>query len=1645
MTKRIAVFFFVALFILLSDFPALIRGQDLPDVAQGIQPYISYQGGNVDKVNLATGAVNVRIPLFSFPQRGSLSLSYSIVFNSLSYVSIQSCAGKSCTAQTYVVPTSWNRSATTPMGAQLVLDQEVLAGGISQDDPNYSNPTVIGARYYVTTSDGAQHPLGHTSSGVFRSVDGAGLMFQPKNPSEYPAFNGLPVAPSSTGLSTLPGGQGGTVTDSRGIAYVTSPTGMSTMADPDGNAITVTGYNGEVADSIGRSIPKTEESVSTSYCPALSNAQYQSLASAEEWDVPTFGGGTARYIFCYATVNISTNLGLPLPGGLNKQMKKSFTFLQSVVLPNGQYWGFIYDSANPNNSQSYAYGHLSTLIYPTGGSVNYTNFEGGGSPCDSYRNRGLGGGMSLITYNWFATQREEFDGEGNSSTWMYTFGSPGSVNGSVLSPANDITATEFATADGCGFIDAGEKVYKGSSESGTPLKNRSVPYTFPTVPGFPLAYASYPQAETTVWQGTNSATVSNTYDNALQIAETECSTASTCGTYYTGQIPVGKIVSRSYTDFTASTLKTENTTYQWQANSNYFNTNLLDIPSQTLILNASGTTIASTSYTYDETAYSPGGARGHPTTVSKWLNTGSSPTTHTGWNSMGMKSFFIDAKGNANGNGHSIDYGYSNTLAGCYGSVVTSTTNALNQQTSGVYDYNTGLLQSYADLNSQTTTFNFDSLRRLRCVEYPDGGSTAFNITDTVGSLTVDRVVRSNGGDACASNTNNIDTQDAFDGLGRQIHTRLESDPSGTVYTDTTYDNMGRVASVSNPYRSTSDPTYGVTYSSYDALSRIVKQTDADGSIQYGCYDNYNGYGQTNCHALLGTVAGESVDRSDEVGNDWQNVSDSLGRPTRVIEPNGSSMSPSMETDYGYDGLNNLLSVTQWGGPSGSPNARARSFTYDSLSRLLTAQNPETATMTYTYDANSNLQTKTDARGIQVNYGSYDKLNRSLGKTYSNGDPSVTFTYDASGSGNYGVGHRSGMTDGSGSTTWIYDQMGRISSESRTISGINKTISTTYNPGGAAWKITYPSNSVVEYKYDNAGRVISVTDDTHSISYASSALYAPQGGLTSMSIGSAGISYSNQYNSRLQPSVISATGTPGTIISLSFNYHVGSEDSGNLYSISNNKNNARNQTFTYDTLNRVLQATSGTTWGTAFVYDPWGNLYLTNTVSGTGMNPMSVNQVMNTKNQFTVLDYGYDAAGNVTSDGTNTTGCSTGGYAWNAEEMQSCAVGTTYTYDGDDKRVKKSSGTMYWGGEEGHALAESDLSGNLTSEYIFTSTKRLARRDVSSGNVYYLFSDHLGSSNVITDASGNIQNESDFYPFGGERQITNSLSNHYKFTGKERDQESGNDYFGARYYASSVGRWLSPDMDMTLRRIVPTPQRWNRYAYVINNPLVLFDPNGLADFYVFLNYLSMPDSQETIQWLNKNNLSPDWSAIAKQAEAYGNHVHYFSFGLASPDALQAAADQGQITMIVGHAHVTDIGMGPHADGIIMGDGLVVGNDALLKQEMAVGGIWPSSITANGGTFAFMGCDTSTTLSVFPGADEVIGTIGTVTQASTILASAALLRNLVTNSGAPAALNAANGLINSYSNTSSAVIMTPGQMPEVELDTSLDNYQIEPEE
>jgi RHS repeat-associated protein len=617
-------------------------------------------------------------------------------------------------------------------------------------------------------------------------------------------------------------------------------------------------------------------------------------------------------------------------------------------------------------------------------------------------------------------------------------------------------------------------------------------------------------------------------------------------------------------------------------------------------------------------------------------------------------------------------------------------------------------------------------------------------------------------------------------------------------------------------------------------------------------------------------------------------IYDLAATPPNALWSTGTGITPlspgySFVTKYVYDGLSNLTCVEQHGdSPAGShgdgtagtgcsaPSSsdanstwRVRRFAYDTLSRLTSSSNPESNTATtgtppafvrvnttYTYDPNGNLLQKTSPLPNQGNTATqtisycYDALNRITGKKYAAQtcpltSPVASYSYDqASFNGltiSNGIGRRTGMTDQAGSEAWSYDPMGRPASDKRTIGSVNKTTSYLYNLLGSSTSITYPSGRTIAYTYDSAGHATSAADTPNSINYATLAAYSPSGALSSLKNGT-NLTSAFYYNNRLQPCrifVTTGTGSPvncadpgtiGNIMDFTYNFNLSAANNGNAISIANNRDSARNQSFAYDLLNRIGSAqTSATTgskcFGESIGYDAWGNLLTIGGLTGySGCTQENLGVGSNVKNQISTN--AYDAAGNMT----------TGGYTYDAENHLLIAGGVTYTYDGDGKRVKKSSGTLYWYGMGADAIDETDLTGSASNstfnEYVFFNGKRVARRN-SSNTAFYYFADHLGTSRVMVQ-SGQTSAcyDADFYPFGGERApITNSCPQNYKFTGKERDIESGLDDFGARYYSNGLGRFITPDEPGADQHRME-PQSWNLYTYGRNNPLVYIDPTG---------------------------------------------------------------------------------------------------------------------------------------------------------------------------------------------------------------------------
>jgi len=127
-------------------------------------------------------------------------------------------------------------------------------------------------------------------------------------------------------------------------------------------------------------------------------------------------------------------------------------------------------------------------------------------------------------------------------------------------------------------------------------------------------------------------------------------------------------------------------------------------------------------------------------------------------------------------------------------------------------------------------------------------------------------------------------------------------------------------------------------------------------------------------------------------------------------------------------------------------------------------------------------------------------------------------------------------------------------------------------------------------------------------------------------------------------------------------------------------------------------------------------------------------------------------------------------------------------------------------------------SGSETTLYIYANNQRIAKHE--NNNIYYFHNDHLGSPRIITDSNGNVVEEIDYLPFGDE--LTSS-DEKIKYNSKELDQDTNLNYYGARYYDSSIGRFIIAD---TVKGRLTDSQSLNLYAYVKNNPIKYIDPSG---------------------------------------------------------------------------------------------------------------------------------------------------------------------------------------------------------------------------
>ena len=738
-----------------------------------------------------------------------------------------------------------------------------------------------------------------------------------------------------------------------------------------------------------------------------------------------------------------------------------------------------------------------------------------------------------------------------------------------------------------------------------------------------------------------------------------------------------------------------------------------------------------------------------------------------------------------------------------------------------------------------------------------------------------------------------------YDDLGLSVTTRRDQTSTGdnALTTTTFYDPLGRARLIdsgvsrvqkayrygnatsyeltSNPYAAASsnnsEATMGWTLMTRDLMGRITSVDHYAGGSAPGAPTNppfitYPAWGGAT--TKTGTAAtlynGTTTTVTDEAGNSRVSGVDGLGRLTSVQEANGNT------TSYTYDGLDNLIGVSQPGrsychlplGQVGSPWVWfSRCFSYDSLKRLRSTENPESGTISYAYDGRGNLIQKLDYIGNITCLGdgpsngacpgtatlkpAYDGLNRPRSKTYSvtaatAPTSAVSYSYDQDTKGTL-----SSVASTNNATAYTHDKLGRVTGSAQTIAGVPyPPISYRYSLSNQLTSMTYPSGRVVSYGFDSADRTLSATGALggQSTPYIASGFpisYTASGSVSSLTLGN-GVTESWTYNRRMQPLALAAAkGGSTPLLAIANTYCPGgSADCATTAINGNNGNVLRqsiainsstpqySQTFVYDNLNRLSIASEissgSTTWSETFGYDDAGNRWVSTTTPAgleTAFTP-TVSTNFDTGNHLMVNNASYDSAGNQKV---------IGGYAftYDAENrLTSSTIGgiaATYTYDGDGRRVTKtipSATTAY----------VYDAFGQIAAEYS-TAANPVA-------GTQYLTADSLGSTRLVTNASGVAVACHDYLPFGEEIQASlGARPSCYsgsdgvvrKFSGKERDSETNLDYFGTRYFSGAQGRFTSPDPGPYK---LEDPQTFNRYAYVNNNPLKYVDPTGREAEYV---------------------------------------------------------------------------------------------------------------------------------------------------------------------------------------------------------------------
>jgi RHS repeat-associated protein len=1481
---------------------------------RGTEGKASDAQSEIDSVNLQNGNVSLNIPLASLPPiaGGKLSASISAYYNSKLY-NAQSKEKQGFTTVPGCQPshsTSELRVADSG-GGWKIGGGYVLFFRDAHEDYDYllaSSEACFGYEFYhmayrffkpmLRSPDGSEHEL--RILGNFNTYTGDKEFL--KSYYRHSGSGPIPTFSSPTELFSVDGTYLKVVVNPPSsstlwTAYMKDGTQVIQLADSqrikdmNGNSI-LSGYaNGNYFvrdEQTGREIKTTSAVINGQ---SVTQVQYQKVGGAWEnmslvWGSTTVQGKT------YKMEEWDTDGGSELPTcNISKEFQTDLAVIREIILPateqNGQQrkYSFAYNSDttvqttlvsprwNCSNYQvfpdytrtaSLGMGEISQITSPTGAVYKYHYTADGKHDLGLFLDGAAEVSRNIIT-------SKELIHDGMTDSWIYDIDVSGQASaGVVTNPDGSQYAEKFypiGTGTGTSGSGIGGLTYR-SWQSGKVMTERhwtllgGALVAFGSTGGNNVTFNPVVDTEYTSLLDSDGNRIKMSakkfqYDyngDLIQTTEYDWFDPSLV-TFTTSfeHIPVDVPPS-------ATVLRVTNNGYYNQAANSFSATayHRRAVGNSPVILGLLQESTVGTSQTrisYDGLSYGTPPTKGNATKVSAWDNSNNQwIETSSGYDSYGNVISKTDAKGNVS------QIFYEDLTHALPTKTIVDPQNGTGQQiTMATYDFYTGLPVTSTDINGNVSSIDYTNLL-LGAVDPFGRVGTSYspyiNIDGVNKRLTSKtyyedstRKVRTesdlnNEGDAI------IKGRSTSDQLGRPILSEKNENGANsyTISSQTIYKPNDRVVMSSNPTKSIGEATDGWTRVTSDILGRPIETATFSGSapppiVSGITASNFTGRVLTDYSANTTTV-------TDQAGKQRRSIVNAIGQLTRIDEPDnngnlGTAASPIQPTIYVYDVLGNLITVNQ--------GVQTRTFEYDSLSRLKSANIPESGLISYTYDVNSNLKTKRDARGIKTIYD-YDNFNRVLKRCYrvigtgaiglttctANNEPiepntpEVSYTYDNL---TNAKGKLTKVTNGISTTEYTnFDLLGRVKNHSQTTDGNTYNSSYVYNLSGALIEETYPSGRVVKNTLDQDGDLQQVQSRKSSgtfKNYANAFTYTSAGAVSSMRLGN-GKFENTTFNSRLQPIQIGlgSSATSQNLLKLNFDYG-GIDNNGNVKSqqiavptVGTNQGFVATQVYSYDSLNRLKSAVetipNQTGWKQTFIFDRYGNRTFDTTSNNTttlanGCPVAICNPTANPQDNK-LVGTNYDSVGNTSQDANGQI------FIYDAENKQTKVVNSQgiiigeYFYDGDGKRIKK-----FVPSTNETTVFVYDTSDKVVAEYSTVAASQLEAK------VSYLTSDHLGSPRINTDANGKVIARHDFRPYGEEisRVSYSSDAIRQKFTTYQRDGETELDYAQARFYSSKLGRFYSVDPE-NAGAMEGEPQSWNAYSYALNNPLKYGDPSGLG-------------------------------------------------------------------------------------------------------------------------------------------------------------------------------------------------------------------------